>query len=1458
LPESKEQGIETTVPESIEPVGERATEVATPVLEESGRTPVTLSGSTEPERQLAIEQRKKETNQTPLNNDRNVLLERINKYNSLSRIDKRKAVEELNKIKIAVDNFNKKHNQQHSVSRYRNGEVQLKGNPKEGSSVGRTIKYKLSGNESSIVEGKPLFERADKTREVFDQLLEANSLPVARRINGEKMSEAEHEATITDIMDGIPSQRAENYLNSLEKQIAEDAFDFANPDPNIPLPKLNEILGVGKETDFEKMTPEKVDEWLSKESELTPEETEVFDNIENLITYYEQRNDTEGGTKTKVSEPTERAAAEDSGKTNVDESAKTKTEPTESTETSGERVKKETEGGEVPPKEPTSAEAEKEDLPTKKKRLLNRLVDAKFVSEESKSQMKKEGLDYIPKSQKEAEQLAKEIIDSEGIDEAVQLAKANEFGGDVNTLIQTESLNRLKELEDKATTPEEKKSYATKFAELGIELDKWLRKKGQSISALNFFYKKSPLGIELMERAKRKEDFEKWSKPKEKSWKEYFEELMKEPEFESILKERVSAGMKEERAAARKERIEKVDKFFDDAINQFKGGATYSTIIPPKVITTALEGMKKAYRAGEAVAKIIQDAIDYISKEIGNDKWDKEKFRKDWEAKLADKKRKPLTDEEIKIKILDRFRKKLKGLSESEREQVIKKAFRKIVENDGLNYEDFRQIISEVTGMGEMTDKEAAYIRELVTASNKVDEAAKKLREDRTAEAFNKYRASELEAGKAQRELNEILSTKPNIINRLNSIMQLNTLGIAALVNNPIYNLVNQSFLRFPVSVVNTTVDYAIAGMAKVMGKEYMRENDVVAAQKEFFNKLGFGTKESLTQFVTGLNRMDYTQKEITGQNIRPFHALKDLSKWVSGKKKLSKAQIIDKALQGTVGIPAELVARTLNLGDKPMRFGAEGAQASVFAKALGLKDIDYKLFIEFPREEAYRVYKSKGLSDAEASKKADYIADSIIKEGERATFQQDNMLNDLLNSVFQSKVFGGAKSGVGNFIKSLTISPYIKIPANAYWSYYNIVNPEIALLQSMVYAGKSAIKTKNPNFRLPVDKDNTSSSKDLREARYWFAHAVVGIATRSMIASMVANGIFRSSNTGEETKKEREGEQYYEQQGSVNISKLGAWLRGENPDEVKNGLLVSNRWFGHWGTVGNAIAKKLEDATPEQRAAQKDFWDNAFGLMEYETLKELDQGVFANTAAIAGAMQSDFGLKRYGSNVVNMMTNIVHPAAFAQISRSELPYYTKNKADSFTEELGNSMLARSSWARKLTGKYPPSKVNIWGDVANKKDTPLMRMFGISRDNKDNFAQPLYDDYRKTENTKFLPPSVKPEINKIKLTADEQTRLEELVGKARKQLVAPYVNDMAVFEGSGKVYSKLSDEEKIKNLEILYEQGFDFGKKQFIKENPKYQKEDKSIEDKIEERQDKSENKRLRSAAKRKANGIKF
>ena len=66
-------------------------------------------------------------------------------------------------------------------------------------------------------------------------------------------------------------------------------------------------------------------------------------------------------------------------------------------------------------------------------------------------------------------------------------------------------------------------------------------------------------------------------------------------------------------------------------------------------------------------------------------------------------------------------------------------------------------------------------------------------------------------------------------------------------------------------------------------------------------------------------------------------------------------------------------------------------------------------------------------------------------------------------------------------------------------------------------------------------------------------------------------------------------------------MAKLSAWLRGQDPTKVKGGVLVQNRWFGQWGTVGNSIAKKWQDAKPEQREKQDEFWNIVFGGMDKE-----------------------------------------------------------------------------------------------------------------------------------------------------------------------------------------------------------------------------------------------------------------
>jgi hypothetical protein len=1086
------------------------------------------------------------------------------------------------------------------------------------------------------------------------------------------------------------------------------------------------------------------------------------------------------------------------GETSEQKASEPTAEPTKPTEKVETEVSK-------PPTEPPIEEApptEKEEGGGKDKGILNRLYKAENVPAAAKKGFEEKGLKYEPRSNEENTQVAKGIIDELGIDEAILNAKANNFGGGVNSAVFAESLNRIKEAEDAATTPEAKLEQAIKFADTAIMYDEWAREKGRDISQIGEFYRKSPLGAQIMENRKRSEDFERWAKPKDKSWKEFFEELKKEPEFEKVFKENVKEELKKERQEARKERVSKVDKFFDDAKKNFGDrGAVYSTIIPPKIITAAIDGMKKAYHAGEKVAELVQEAIDYISEKMGNAPWDKEKFRKEWEEKLKDKtEKKPLTDEELKAKVLDKFRRKLKGLTEAQKDDVIRQAHRQLIDNGALEFEDFKKIIARVVGRGELTIEEAARMKELVNITNQLEDAAKKARDERTVESFKAYKEQQVKTARAARELNEMFLNKPDIIRRITGIMQLNTLGIVSLINNPVYNIMNQSGVRFPIGVLNDVSDRVI----KLVKKDFEQEHNVFETQKDFWEMVGVGGKEAAQQLLTGLNRSDYIQKELYSEQIRPFKALRDLHLWVKGKKQLSKRQALDKALQGTVGIPAEGVARLLNIGDKPQRFAAAGAQAAAFAKTLGLKDIDKKLFMEFPREEAYKAYKAQGLSDAKAGEKADYIKDVIIKEGERSTFQQENLFNDLITAA-AGKLFGGKDTGAAALAKTLVVSPYIKIPSNAFWSMFNLLNPEIAILQATVHGARSGYAAK---------KGETNKSKlQLREARYWMAHAIVGIATRAVVISLVQAGLFTPSLDEEDTKKEREAVGYFDKAGTMQIGPLK----------------VSNRWLGQFGMIGNQIARQHQDMTPEQRENMDEFWNVALGGMELEGLQELENGVLANSSSLAKFIFSGGDMSRYMNNTLNLFTNIVQPGTVAQINRAALNEVPTSNGDNFLDKLNQNFAQRSALYRKAFDVQIRNKRDIWGQTIPKGGNIATRMFGISKANPQIFARPLYDEWLRTNDAGFLPPSVPSILSGQKLTTDQTLKLEEYIGGERKRLVEPYINDMAMIDGFDKRYSQLKDDDAKKRvLEYLYDTGRKLGVQKFYQDFPELRPKGKS------------------------------
>lgn len=1119
-----------------------------------------------------------------------------------------------------------------------------------------------------------------------------------------------------------------------------------------------------------------------------------------------------------------------------------------------------------PPAEPPKVEQDtKGKGQSKDKGVLTHLHNAKNIPEESRNGFKREGLDYKTKSQQEAESIAKSVIDKYGIDEAVSMAERMMFDGDVNSLIFAESLNRLSEQESKATTEEEKMAAAERFAEVGIAYDKLARYGGRFNAAINYFYKKSPLGIVLMENAKRKEEFDDWAKNKEKSWKE----AIKDPEFEKLFKEKVEEQLKTERTETRKAKREKVHKAIDDTMA--KWAKKFSANLPEgtqkagvsiDVFKIAEKTAKAAYDIGELVDKVVQDAIDYITKETGIKGWGEEDFRKDltdvlggsltkeqsnikrlqnalkeaqksldeYERRIREKdispkkssgvetpelkalrekrdaKRKEYekmkkemtkpTESEAaalaKQKILDKFRKKLKGLTEKQKDKVIQKSYNELIENGALDYDDLRDIIAEVIGKKELTAEEQARMKELVNKVNSIEKAAEAVRTERTQEARDRFREVQKEASFASKELSTMFYNKPDIIKRLNSIMILGTLGPVSLVVNITYNIWNQLALRLPVGAFNTLVDLALTRSAKLAGSEIHQEYNIIKGQAEFWSKLGTGLKESFEQIKTGLNRMDYTQKEVYQESIRPFDSLKDLWKNAKGETNLTRSQWWDKFIQGfpLMGMYAEGVARALNIGDKPQRFAAQGAQAASFAKGLGLQGIDYDIFIDFPRAEAYRVYKALGKTDEEAMTEADVVERAIIHEGERATFQQDNLLNDKL-----SQLFGGKNSGIGGAIKSLAVSPYVKIPSNAFWSYYNLINPEVAAVQS-AYLFKKAHDLRQKN-------EMADARMSAREARYWLAHMVVGMSMRAVVLSMVKSGMFTPASDEDDSKKEREAMSLYDRGGTVNIG----------------GVKIANKWFAQFGMMGNAIAKKQRDMTPEQKENQETFWNTIFGGMEREALGELENGIFANSSSLFQAISTG-NPDRYMLNTINLLSNILQPAGVAQINRARIDYVTSAQGDTFMQKLNQNFAQRSTLYRNIFDVQLKYKRDIWGQKIPKEGNTLSRMFGISKDNPKIFARPVYNDYLRTMDAGFLPPIAQMKLNDKALTTEQYEKLQNYVGAARIAYIEPYVNGAVKAEGFNEKYSEMSDSRKKFALSYWYDKGLKVGKEKFYKEYP--------------------------------------
>lgn len=162
----------------------------------------------------------------------------------------------------------------------------------------------------------------------------------------------------------------------------------------------------------------------------------------------------------------------------------------------------------------------------------------------------------------------------------------------------------------------------------------------------------------------------------------------------------------------------------------------------------------------------------------------------------------------------------------------------------------------------------------------------------------------------------------------------------------------------------------------------------------------------------------------------------------------------------------------------------------------------------------------------------------------------------------------------------------------------------------------------------------------------------------------------------------------------------------------------------------------------------------------------------------------------------------------------------------------------------------------MWGEPIKNDNSAsgiFSNIFGFESGSENKFGAIIYDDYLKTGNDKFFPMPVSNTIQvngkSMKLSTEEHRKLQTYVGQARKELVSAFVYDKSKFY-EGKTYSQLSDLDKVKALDMVYDMGLDFGKEKFYHDFPQYKpktKFDKTIDEIMEEKQGKMEDKMFKN-----------
>jgi hypothetical protein len=424
------------------------------------------------------------------------------------------------------------------------------------------------------------------------------------------------------------------------------------------------------------------------------------------------------------------------------------------------------------------------------------------------------------------------------------------------------------------------------------------------------------------------------------------------------------------------------------------------------------------------------------------------------------------------------------------------------------------------------------------------------------------------------------------------------------------------------------------------MNVEYRRGFSFMAYMHGF-RAMGLAFVEAGKSAVTG-KRMDQSTEWTQTRGFMPIQSLLSvLSKEdlpLNSKGVPSVSQRLKLATQASMGVPAEIMFRTLTFGDLPFRRFAEARELYRIGKSKGLSGEALKKFMQFPDKHSLDIAQRQG-------RKLTYQEKTSVSEySRRAVEAAERLMSDGLRSAVGDKVVNPEE--VSKFIIGAHI-PYLMTPSN-------ILHETLTYLSPIYATARIAAGIRR---------------KDARAISENFGKMVVGSMLTSTAVLLLKEGLMSGPlDAGDDEEKNIAYDQFPPL--SINRSGLMRFLNGGDPTYRPE----TDRCFGFSklgipGAIFGAVAKGVDrKALAAMDYDQMNFAHKAFmgylgvspmagvsSVMDQSFMQGME--TMLSTFTSMGERDFDQNVEKFMSTFFKAVTATALPNTLSAVHRAEREY---------------------------------------------------------------------------------------------------------------------------------------------------------------------------------------------------------